>query len=177
MRRALFLDRDGVINVDGHYIHRPQEFQFIDGIFEFCHAAAKIGYLLIVVTNQSGIARGMYTEADFLKLNDWMCTQFSGQGILISKVYFCPYHPEKGIGQYMRDSYDRKPNPGMLFRARDELELDLNKSIIIGDKDTDMEAGRRAGVGKLFLLAGKYPYRKAEDVTVIKSLKAGIEFL
>lgn len=177
MRRALFLDRDGVVNVDGHYIHKPEEFHFIEGIFELCRVAMDRGYLLIIVTNQSGIARGMYTEEDFLQLNDWMCSQFYEQGILINKVYFCPYHPEKGIGRYKRDSYDRKPNPGMLIKAEDEFGLDLSNSIIVGDKESDMEAGRRAGVGKLLLFAGVYPYRETEDVVVIRSLQAGIDHL
>ena len=177
MRRALFLDRDGVINVDGHYIHRPEEFHFVDGIFELCRAAADKDYLLIVVTNQSGIARGMYSEADFLKLTDWMRARFREEGVLISEVYFCPYHPKDGIGAYRQDSYDRKPHPGRILKAKDEFDIDLSRSIIIGDKDSDMEAGRRAQVGKLCLLAGEYPYQTAEDVTVLDSLQAGVSIL
>lgn len=177
MKRALFLDRDGVINEDGHFIHRPEEFRFMDGIFELCRAAADKGYLLIIVTNQSGIARGMYSEADFLKLTDWMCAKFREENVLIDKVYFCPYHPKDGVGSYKQDSYDRKPHPGMILRARDEFGIDLGRSIIIGDKDSDMEAGRRARVGKLCLLAGEYPHRASEDVAVLDSLRAGLLML
>lgn len=177
MTRALFLDRDGVINEDDHFVHRPEEFRFMGGIFELCRAAADKGYLLIVVTNQSGIARGMYSEADFLKLTDWMCAKFREEGILINKVYFCPYHPKVGIAPYKQDSYDRKPYPGMILKARDEFEIDLSRSVIIGDKDSDMEAGRRAGVGKLCLLAGEYPHHASEDVVVLGSLQAGILML
>ncbi len=177
VNRAIFLDRDGIINEDGNYVYEPKNFRFVEGIFDFCRAAQDKGYLLIVVTNQSGIARGYYTEDDFLRLNDWMRAKFQEQGILISRVYYCPFHPEKGIGQYKTDSYDRKPNPGMLFKAKDEFDLDLLNSIVIGDRDSDMEAGRKAGTGKLLLLPGKYEYTAADDVNIISALSDAERFL
>lgn len=177
MRRAVFLDRDGVINEDGSYIFRQEQFRFIDGIFGFCRAAQEKGYLLIVVTNQSGIARGYYTEADFERLSRWMCAEFEARGITIHKIYSCPFHPEKGAGRYRKDSYDRKPNPGMLLRAAEELRIDLAGSVMVGDRDSDMEAGRRAGVGKLLLFPGKYAYTAARDVTVIQTLAEGAMLL
>ncbi len=177
MNRAVILDRDGVINEDSGYLYKPEDFTFIEGIFHFCRAARQKGYLIIIVTNQSGIARGYYTEEDFLRLSDWMCNKFEEQGILIGRIYYCPYHPTEGIGRYKRDSYDRKPNPGMILKARDDFDLDLKHSIIIGDRDSDMIAGRKAGVGKLLLLPGKYEYTAADDVKIINSLSDAERFL
>jgi len=154
-RKALFLDRDGVINVDHHYVCRVEDFDFVPGIFELCATAADLGYVLVVVTNQAGIGRGLYTEADFERLTDWMVDTFRGRGIEIARVYHCPYHPTEGVGAYRRESFDRKPNPGMLLRARDDLQLDLGSSILIGDKDSDMRAGAAAGVGRLLHFTGE----------------------
>lgn len=146
LRRALFLDRDGVINHDSGYTSTIAQFSFIDGIFELAREAVRRDYLLIVVTNQAGIGRGYYTEQDFRALTDWMCEQFREQGAPITDVFHCPYHPEHGIGQYRRESEDRKPNPGMLLRAACKHGIDLARSAMVGDKDTDMEAARDAGV-------------------------------
>lgn len=145
--RALFLDRDGVINHDSGYTSSMESFTFIDGIFELCRAAKDAGYLLIVVTNQAGIGRGYYSEQDFIVLTDWMRRRFEAEGAPITDVFHCPYHPEHGIGKYRQDSFDRKPNPGMLLRAAERHGIDLANSIMIGDKDSDMRAARSAGVG------------------------------
>jgi D-glycero-D-manno-heptose 1,7-bisphosphate phosphatase len=145
--RALFLDRDGVINHHLGYTFTVDNFVFIDGIFEFCHAAMQAGYLLIIVTNQAGIGRGYFTEQDFLTLTEWMLKRFEEEGIKITDVFYCPYHPEFGIGEYKKDSFDRKPNPGMLLRAAEKYGLDLEHSIMIGDKDSDMQAASKACVG------------------------------
>lgn len=153
--KALFLDRDGVINVERGYVHRREVFKFIPGIFELCRAAQSLGYLLIVTTNQAGIARGYYTEADFNDLTDWMTTQFTEKKVSITRVYHCPYHPIFGVGPYKHDSPDRKPNPGMLLRAHADLDIDLGSSIIIGDKISDIEAGWAAGVGTQILLTSE----------------------
>jgi D-glycero-D-manno-heptose 1,7-bisphosphate phosphatase len=146
LHKALFLDRDGVINVEKNYVCRIEDFEFIPGIFELCASAQSLGFKLIVITNQAGIGRGYYTEADYQRLNDWMLEQFRGQGIEIDRVYHCPSHPTAGIGEYRRDSFHRKPNPGMILSARDELGLDLSISVLVGDKDTDIQAGIAAGV-------------------------------
>ncbi len=145
--RALFLDRDGVINHDSGYTSDVENFRFIDGIFDVCRAAKKMGYLLIVITNQAGIGRGYYSEQDFSILTKWMCDQFESEGASIRDVFYCPYHPEDGIGHYKKDSFDRKPNPGMLLHAAEKHELDLNTSIMIGDKSSDMQSANQAGVG------------------------------
>ncbi|WP_449246858.1 D-glycero-alpha-D-manno-heptose-1,7-bisphosphate 7-phosphatase [Desulfarculus baarsii] len=151
--KALFLDRDGVINIDIGYVFIPQDFVFIDGIFELCLAAVKKDYLLIVVTNQAGIGRGYYTEADFHHATKWMREAFAKNGIGISGVYFCPFHPEYGLGKYKLDAACRKPSPGMILQAALEHNINLQNSMLIGDKPSDIEAGKEAGVGRnvLFL--------------------------
>jgi D-glycero-D-manno-heptose 1,7-bisphosphate phosphatase len=152
MKPALFLDRDGVINVDREYVHRVEDFEFLPGIFELCRAFQDAGFLLVVITNQAGIGRGYYSEADFARLTRWMCRRFENEDIRIARVYHCPYHPEFGVGEYRRDSLDRKPAPGMILRARDDLGIDLARSVLLGDKETDIIAGRAAGVGTNILL-------------------------
>lgn len=151
-RKALFLDRDGVINVDRGYVHRSEDFHFREGIFELCRAAQRLDYLLLVVTNQAGIARGYYTEADFAELTEWMVRKFAEEQVHISRVYYCPYHPVEGVGAYKYDSPDRKPKPGMLLRAGEDFDLDLASSVLIGDKLTDLHAAQAAGVGTRILL-------------------------
>jgi D-glycero-D-manno-heptose 1,7-bisphosphate phosphatase len=146
-KRALFLDRDGVINIDRGYVHQREDFIFREGIFDLSRAAEALGYILCVVTNQAGIARGYYTEAEFLDLTQWMLAEFSRRNVCITKVYYCPYHGVHGRGGYRRDSPDRKPGPGMLFRARSDFNLDLSSSVLIGDQFSDIEAGVAAGVG------------------------------
>ena len=145
--RALFLDRDGVINVDHGYVHIIKNFEFIDGIFELVRTAYANDFKIVVVTNQSGIGRGLYSEKQFHKVTSWMCKEFLHLGIPIEKVYFSPFHPTKGLGKYKKNDYSRKPNPGMIFQAQQELSLDLDKSILIGDKISDIQAGIVAGIG------------------------------
>lgn len=145
--RALFLDRDGVINADHGYVYRWEEFVFLPGIFDLCRQARDEGFAIVVITNQAGIGRGYYTADDFEALTGWMKERFLDEGVTIAAVYHCPDHPEAGIGPYRRDSFDRKPNPGMLLRARDDLSIDLARSILVGDKESDIEAAMRAGVG------------------------------
>lgn len=152
MNKALILDRDGVINKEINYLYKIEDVEFIDGIFETCKFFMDKGYLIIVVTNQAGIARGKYTETDFHRLNDWMVEEFRKHQVEISKTYYCPYHPTEGKGRYKKDSFDRKPNPGMILKARDEFDLDLKSSILVGDKIIDIEAGVNAGVGTNILV-------------------------
>lgn len=142
---ALFLDRDGVINHDAGYIHKIADFRFIDGIFDLCATARDLNYKLIVVTNQSGIGRGYYTEEDFHQLTAWMHEAFITAGIPLDAVYYCPFHPD-GIGQYRKKSPLRKPAPGMLLKAREELAIDLSRSVLIGDKESDIEAAHNASL-------------------------------
>lgn len=177
MRRALFLDRDGVINVDHGYVHRAQDFAFVPGIFELCHVARDAGLRLVVVTNQAGIGRGLYLESDFQALTAWMRDRFLAQGVELDAVYHCPFHPTAGVGEYRRESFDRKPNPGMLLRARDDLGLDLPNSVFIGDKASDMQAGMAAGVGALLLLDAQADAPPWPGVRVVPDLASAAAWL
>ena len=156
-QRALFLDRDGVINVDHGYVHHCDNFEFIDGIFELARTACTGGFKLVVITNQAGIGRGYYSEQQFHQLTKWMCNEFLSAGAPIEKVYFSPFHPTEGLGKYKKDDISRKPRPGMILLAQQELDLDLRKSILIGDKASDIQAGIAAGVGTNLLFSKHSP--------------------
>lgn len=154
-RAAVFLDRDGVINIDDGYTHRPDHFVFMPGIFEICRAAQREGFRLVIVTNQAGIGRGYYDVAAFALLTQWMLERFAQERIHVDRVYFCPHHPQSGLGPYRRDCDYRKPNPGMLQAACADLDLDPTRCIFIGDKPGDMVAGASAGVARLALLSSE----------------------
>lgn len=147
MRKALFLDRDGVINKEKHYLYRIDEFEFVDGIFELCRSAVDQEFDLIVITNQAGIAHGYYSETEFLQLTDWMKQEFIRRNLPLTDVYYCPHHPRYGGEKYCRDCQCRKPRPGMLLKAAEKYDLDLSASILVGDKRTDIDAGRAASIG------------------------------
>lgn len=168
----MFLDRDGVINIDHGYVHRKEEFEFVDGIFDLVAAAKKAGYLVIIVTNQAGIGRGYYTELEFHNLMEWVLEQFAMKAAAIDKVYFCPDHPEYGIGKYRRNSHFRKPGPGMILQAAEELSVDLGRSIIVGDKTSDVEAGVAAGVGTSLLLGNSVKNNAAVYVSHLSEVKS-----
>jgi D-glycero-D-manno-heptose 1,7-bisphosphate phosphatase len=144
---ALFLDRDGVINVDHGYVCSPQRTEFIEGIFELVQIANRCNHVVVVITNQAGIARGFYTEADFGRYMEWMAGEFARHGARLDAVYYCPHHPVAGRGEYLASCGCRKPAPGMILAAKEDLALDLANSILVGDKPSDMAAGEAAGIG------------------------------
>jgi len=150
-RPALFLDRDGVINIDHGYVYKTEGFEFVPGIFDLVRAANENDYLVIVITNQAGIGRGYYTEHDFLSLSDWMCQRFVDHNAKIDDVFFCPFHPVHGTGKYKIDSQHRKPGPGMIIDAIKKHNIDPSKSLLIGDKTSDIEAGKAAGIPRNIL--------------------------
>ncbi|MDO6446002.1 D-glycero-beta-D-manno-heptose 1,7-bisphosphate 7-phosphatase [Colwellia sp. 1_MG-2023] len=156
MNKALFLDRDGIINVDHGYVYQKEQFEFVDGIFELCLDARDKGYLLIVITNQSGIGRGMYSVEQFNLLTNWMVEQFKEKNVIIDDVYFCPHHPLKGKGEYLIDCQCRKPAPGMILQAAEKHHIDLKQSVFIGDKASDMKAAMAAGIKNRLLISSKY---------------------
>ncbi len=175
--KAIFLDRDGVINVEKNYVHLVEDFEFIEGIFELCALVQRLNFRIVIITNQAGIGRGYYTIDDFDRLTKWMLAQFRARGIRIEKVYYCPYHPSAGVGKYRKNSSDRKPNPGMILKAKREFDLDLSKSILVGDKDSDLEAGRTAGVmwNLKLCLGGDVPDRDALMFTNLSDIAEWIK--
>jgi D-glycero-D-manno-heptose 1,7-bisphosphate phosphatase len=152
--RALFLDRDGILNEEVGYLSRPEDVRWVEGAFSLCRTAQELGYKLIVVTNQSGIARGLYTESDFHALTEWMGLELERERVTLDGVYYCAFHPEHGVGKYRREHEDRKPGPGMLRRAALEHGLDLTRSVMVGDRCSDVGAANAAGLRKAFLLRG-----------------------
>lgn len=173
-RLALFLDRDGVINIDKEYIYKIKDIEFLDGIFDLISYAKKLGYLIIIVTNQSGIGRGIFSEEDFQIVNNWMLQKLAENEASIDKVYYCPNHPTEGIGKYKKFDDRRKPNPGMIFEAAKDYNIDLSNSIMLGDNISDMEAGFLSGIKNLFLLSKEEKYKKSINVS---SPKEVINFL
>lgn len=154
---ALFLDRDGVINIDKGYVHKAEDCVFVEGIFELVIRANKLGYKVFVVTNQAGIARGYYSEAQFLSFSEWMKEQFLKHKARIDEIYFCPHHPIQGLGDYHRQCDCRKPEPGMFLKAKKTFSIDMAKSIMVGDNQSDLEAAQRAGVKNLYLFTHSEP--------------------
>ncbi|MCF6435875.1 D-glycero-beta-D-manno-heptose 1,7-bisphosphate 7-phosphatase [Pseudoalteromonas sp. MMG022] len=150
--KAIFLDRDGVINVDHAYVHKVEDFEFIDGVFEACQQFIAQGYIIVVVTNQSGIGRGYYDQQQFATLSEWMCGEFAKHQVTISKVYYCPHHPEKALPEFQKECDCRKPSPGMLNEAIAEFDIDVSESVMVGDKLSDIEAARAAGVNLAILV-------------------------
>ena len=166
MRRALFLDRDGVINVEKDYLYKVEEFEFIDGIFDLCNYYKKLGYLIFVVTNQSGISRGYYSEEDFSRLSAWMSEEFLKHNIKIEKIYHCPHHPD-----ISGECSCRKPEPGMLLKAANEFNIDLNNSLIVGDKERDIEAGLNAGLSESYLFDKSGTIKSSRATKIVPKLE------
>jgi len=149
---AVFLDRDGVINKDNGYVSERDDFEFIEGSIEACIEFQKKGYLVVVITNQSGIARGLFTEEQFNTLTEWMDWSMSDRGVDLDAIYYCPHHSEEGKGEFKIDCDCRKPKPGMLINAIEDLNIDIEASILIGDKVSDLQAGIAAGVKTNYLV-------------------------
>lgn len=153
---AIFLDRDGVINVDIGYVYLVDDFKFIDGVIDALLQLKQKGYLLVVVTNQSGIARGMFTEEQFMSLTEWMDWSLADRGVDLDGIYFCPHHPSEGSDQYRKSCTCRKPGPDMILDAVKHLDIDLTRSYMVGDKPSDMKAAINAGVAhKILVETGK----------------------
>ena len=151
--RAAFIDRDGVINVDHGYVHSADRFELLPGVPTALRRLRDAGFLLIVVTNQSGIARGLYAEADFFALTQYMHSLLATHGVSLDAVYHCPHLPDAAVPDYRRRCDCRKPAPGMILRGIAEFGVDPLLSIVVGDKPSDIEAGRAAGVAWCCLIA------------------------
>jgi len=162
---AVFLDRDGVLNKDNGYVSQVDDFEFIEGAIEACIELKKKGYLLVVITNQSGIARGMFSEEQFHSLTEWMDWSMADRGVDLDGIYYCPHHAEAGQGEYKIDCACRKPKPGMLLDAIKDLNIDVENSLLIGDKVSDLHAGIAAGIKVNYLVrTGKEITEEGEKI-------------
>lgn len=162
-RKALFLDRDGIINIDYGHVHQIKDFQFTSFIFDLCKKYQN-DYLLFIVTNQAGIGKGLYPESDFLELNEYMLKEFQKHDIWIEKVYYCPHSPKD-------QCQCRKPQPGMFLKAIEEYGLNAIECVAVGDKMTDLEAAYHAGIEKLYFVPSKYPSYEVPFEYTILNLK------
>ena len=156
-RQAAFIDRDGVLNEERAFVHRIEDFAFVPGAIEALRALRTAGYLLVVITNQSGIARGLYSEADYLALTGHMREALQGAGVTLDAVEHCPHLADAPVERYRVDCDCRKPKPGMLTRAIRALDIDAPASFIVGDRLSDVDAGRAAGIGRRFLVRTGHP--------------------
>ncbi len=162
MRKAALIDRDGVLNEDRAYVHRIEDFQFIPGAIAALQRLQQAGFLLVLITNQSGIARGLFTEADYHRLDRYIREQLSQSGVSLDSVQYCPHLPDAAVGQYRRDCECRKPRPGMILEAAALLNIDLAQSFLVGDRASDIDAGRAAGVGRCFLVRSGQKFSAAD---------------
>ena len=155
-RPAAFIDRDGVLNEERAFVHRPEDFAIVPGAIEALRLLQEAGYRLVVVTNQSGIARGLYREADYLALAAHMRLTLEASGVRLDAVEYCPHLPDAPVARYRVDCDCRKPRPGMLLKAIEALDIEPRASFLVGDRLSDVEAGRAAGLGRCFLVRTGY---------------------
>jgi D-glycero-D-manno-heptose 1,7-bisphosphate phosphatase len=153
MRPAAFLDRDGVINIDHGYVYRWEDFAFVPGAVDALRRLQAAGYALVIVTNQSGVARGYYDEAVVQRLHESLRENLARQGVSLAAIEHCPHLPGAAVARYAINCDCRKPEPGMILRSAQALAIDLPNSLLFGDKPSDIEAGMRAGVGRCVRLA------------------------
>lgn len=154
MKKAVFLDRDGTINVEKNYLYRPEEFEFIAGVPEAIALLNRRSYLVIVVSNQAGVARGYYSEKDVYNLHTYVNRQLENYSAHIDKFYFCPHHPDAGIGKYKVKCHCRKPETGMFEQACQDYSIDKASSWMIGDNRGDILAGKRFGLKTVLVKTG-----------------------
>ena len=154
LKKAIFLDRDGTINEEREYLFRAEDMEFIPGAVDAMALLKSAGFVLVVVTNQSGIGRGFYSETDLLQLHDFMQNELKKSFASVDAFYFCPHHPVHGKGDYLQDCSCRKPLPGMILQAATDLGIDLASSWMIGDKQADVEAGFTAGCRPILVRTG-----------------------
>lgn len=156
MNKVVFLDRDGTINKEVNYLYKIDEFEFISGAIDAIKIFHKLGYKVIVITNQAGIARGFYEEKDVLTLHNYIDGRLKEYNTYIDAYYYCPHHPEGTIEKYSVRCICRKPNIGMIEQAKKDYNIELSESIFIGDKESDIRAGKNAKVGKTILVKSGY---------------------
>ena len=171
-KKAIFLDRDGVINKEVNYLHKIDDFEFINGIFDTCIYFQKLGYKIIIITNQSGISRGYYTEKQYQIVTKWMLNEFLNNQIQILDIFHCPHSPEANCNC-------RKPNPGMLLDAKSKHNIDMKKSWMIGDKESDIEAANSAGIKNTILVRSGHLINESSSKSkfIIDSIKQSVKLI
>ena len=171
-KKVVFLDRDGVVNEEVNYLHKKSDFRFIDGVFKACKYFQELGYQIIIITNQSGISKGLYKEKDFNNLTKWMIRQFQTQSISILDVFHCPH-------DINTNCLCRKPKPGMLLESRDKHLIDMKKSWMIGDKESDIQAANAAGIINTILVKSGHKINEfnSKSKYIIKSIKESTEII
>jgi D-glycero-D-manno-heptose 1,7-bisphosphate phosphatase len=150
--KAAFIDRDGVINEERNYVHRIEDFVLLPGVIEGLALLRRAGFKLVIVTNQAGIARGYYGRAELQRLHEHLAGLLAAHDLHLDAIYHCPHHPQGVVPEFAIECDCRKPAPGMLLQAARELDLDLPSSVLIGDKASDIQAGRAAGVGRTVIV-------------------------
>ncbi len=155
MNKMIFLDRDGTITNSGDHIYKIKDLKFVSKVIEGLRKLQKEGYKFIVITNQAGIGRGLYSEKDYFTFRNEVHKQLKEQGIIITAEYFCPHHPEKGIGEYRIDCNCRKPKTGLLEQAAKDFNLNLKECWVVGDQIWDVDAGKNAGCRTIHVLTGE----------------------
>jgi D-glycero-D-manno-heptose 1,7-bisphosphate phosphatase len=177
--RTLFVDRDGTINVEKGYVHREVDFEFLPGAREALQLASRSGLAIYIVTNQAGIARGLYSEEQFLRFTASMVAMLAAQGVLVADVLYCPHHPDAGIGPYKLRCDCRKPAPGLLQRAIADHALATANAVMIGDKNSDVDAGRAIGLRTYLVETGYGAVEKATTCAdhVVPDLLAAVKHI
>ena len=178
MHRVAFLDRDGVINYDYGYVHKKSNFKYIENAVNAMSKLNSNGFKIIIVTNQAGIAKGHFTEDEYHSLTEWYVNELKEKKVEIFDIFFCPYHIDSEILKYKKDSFLRKPNPGMFFEAFSKHHIDKNNSFMVGDKVSDIKASLAAGIKNNFLIANESLKSEVLDKTkYVKSLSDAVNLV
>ncbi len=169
--KAVFLDRDGTINVEKHYLYKIEDFEYLDGVVEGLKALSDRGYLLVVITNQSGIARGYYSEEDYEKLDAWMKSDLLDKGVKIAGTYYCPHLSDASVKKYALECECRKPKTGLFWQAAKDLNIDMDHSFAIGDKERDLSICAESGVKGILIAEDGDGIRTDKVYTVCSNWK------
>jgi len=170
--KTIFLDRDGVINKEVNYLSKIEDFEFIEGVFDACLFFENMGYKIIVISNQSGISRGYFTENEYKKITEWLVNQFSNKGVTILDTFYCPHSPESSC-------YCRKPKPGMFIAAKSKYNISMKNSWMIGDSESDIEAANRAGISNTILVRSGHLINESSSKSkfIIDSIKQSVKLI
>lgn len=177
--KAVFLDRDGTINREVNYLHRIEDLELLPNVEPALFRLLQLGFQLVVVTNQAGVARGYFTERHVQSLHDHLQNQLKDSGVEIAGFYYCPHHPTEGLGTYRLDCECRKPKPGMLVQAAQDLNIDLTQSYMVGDRLSDLQAGQGAGCRSILVRTGygNQQEAKAKGYPVCSDLMAAADWI